>query len=414
MPAVDIAVIGAGAAGIAAGRALAAANASFRILEARGRLGGRAWTSTRQDWPLDLGCFWLHSADRNPWTAIAAAAGFTVDRTTPPWGTQWRGHGYSRAEQRAFRAEQARFYDRLEALPEHAADLPAAALLQPGNRWNGLLDALSTYINGAELAEVSARDWQRYADTEVNWRVREGYGTAIAQHGAGLPVTLDCPVSRIDHGGATLRLATPRGELTARAVIVTVPSNLLADGTLAFSPALPDKRDAAAALPLGLADKLVLRLDAPALLPADGHLFARVDRTAIGSYHLRPFGRPLVEGYFGGRLARELEQGGPDAFAGFAIDELVNLLGGDIRRHLSPLAATAWAADPYARGSYSHARPGRAEARAALAQPVDDRLFFAGEACSTHSFSTAHGAHETGVRAAAAALGRELAPGRAR
>jgi monoamine oxidase len=68
--------------------------------------------------------------------------------------------------------------------------------------------------------------------------------------------------------------------------------------------------------------------------------------------------------------------------------------------NLFRLARTAWAADPWARGSYSHALPGRAGERAVLATPVDGRLFFAGEACSPHAFSTAHGAWETGELAA--------------
>ncbi|MFX5718336.1 hypothetical protein ABTE23_20135, partial [Acinetobacter baumannii] len=90
------------------------------------------------------------------------------------------------------------------------------------------------------------------------------------------------------------------------------------------------KREAAAGLPLGLADKVLLALEHPDDLPVDGHLFGAVDRVGTGSYHLRPLGRPVVEGYFGGALAAELEAGGPEAFAGFAIGELAALLGSDI------------------------------------------------------------------------------------
>jgi monoamine oxidase len=75
-----------------------------------------------------------------------------------------------------------------------------------------------------------------------------------------------------------------------------------------------------------------------------------------------------------------------------------------MRKRLHPIAATAWARDPYARGSYSHAMPGHADARLALAAPVDGRLFFAGEACMVHDFSTAHGAYRSGVAAADAVI----------
>jgi monoamine oxidase len=122
-------------------------------------------------------------------------------------------------------------------------------------------------------------------------------------------------------------------------------------------------------------------------------------RTAMGAYHLRPFGNACIEGYFGGSFAQALEDAGPGALAAQSIDEIVALLGNDYRRKLRPLAESRWAHDPFARGSYSHALPGHAGDRAILAAPVDGRLFFAGEATSPNFFSTAHGALESGQRA---------------
>ena len=200
-------------------------------------------------------------------------------------------------------------------------------------------------------------------------------------------------------------METPRGTIAARAVIITVPSNLIAEEALRFTPALPDKVEAAAALPLGLADKVFLRVDRPDDLPVQTRLHGATDRVATGSYHLRPFGAPMIEGYFGGACARELEAEGDGAFARFAIEQLVEQLGSDLRKRLHPIAASAWDRDPFARGSYSYARVGCADFRARLAAPVDDRLFFAGEACSLNDFSTAHGAYRTGVAAAEAAMG---------
>jgi monoamine oxidase len=157
---------------------------------------------------------------------------------------------------------------------------------------------------------------------------------------------------------------------------------------------------AAEALPLGLANKLVMALDEPDIFPSDGHLLGNPARSATASYHLRPFGRPLIEGFFGGQLARDLEAEGPDAFFDFAANELAALAGASIRKRLRPLSQTRWDADPFARGSYSYALPGHADTRARLAEPVGQRLFFAGEACSPDSFSTAHGAYLSGVLAA--------------
>src|SRR5207253_586760 len=111
-----------------------------------------------------------------------------------------------------------------------------------------------------------------------------------------------------------------------------------------------------------------------------------------------------IEGFFGGSFARELEDLGEGAFGAEAIEQIVKLLGSDFRRRLKPLAESRWARDPFARGAYSHALPGHAADRAVLAAPVDNRLFFAGEATSPNFFSTAHGAYLSGLTAAEAAL----------
>jgi len=401
----DVAVVGAGAAGLGAARRLAAAGLAVKVLEARNRLGGRAWTACDPSGlPIELGCAWLHSADKNELDALAVRSGLTIDKTRPPWRTQINDIGFPPADQAEFRAALARLFARLDEAGEAEADQSADRLLEPGNRWNLLLNATSSYMNGVELDRLSVHDFWRYDDTGVNWRITEGYSSLMTALGAGLDVELDCPASEINHAGARLRIETPRGDLRSRAVIVTVPTCILSAGGLKFRPRLPDKIEAAAVLPLGLADKLYLRIDSAEEFPKDSHLYGALDRVQTCSYHVRPFGRPLIEVYSGGQFARELEAEGEAAFASFAIGQLAALLGEGIRKRLHPVAATAWARDPYARGSYSHAMPGHADARAVLAAPVDARIFFAGEACMVHDFSTAHGAYRSGIAAAGETL----------
>ncbi len=184
-----------------------------------------------------------------------------------------------------------------------------------------------------------------------------------------------------------------------------MPTAAIAGEHLAFDPKLPDKLAAAAGLPLGLANKLFLRLDgALPDIDSERFLIGSTVRRETMSYQVQPMGRPRINCFFGGRFAAQLERDGIEAMAAFATDELAGLLGADIRRHLSPIAASFWRRDPFAGGSYSYALPGHADDRALLATPVDDRLFFAGEACSLNYFSTAHGAYETGTAAAEAAL----------
>jgi monoamine oxidase len=402
----DVVVVGAGAAGIAAGRRLVEGGASTLVLEARQRLGGRAWTlSGGVAHALDLGCEWLHSADRNPWTEIARSLGFAIDEHLPDWRSRL-ARRYGDATQAEWEAARDAYESRCIAAAKRTEDVPAASLLEPGGRWNGLLDAVSTWANGVELERLSVQDHARYSDSRINWRLFAGYGTLITAHAAGLPIRLGTVVRAIDHRGRScLRVATDEGDVAARAAIVTVPSNVLAAGAIGFTPALPEKLAAAAGLPLGVANKLFLKLeDRGDAFPRDHHMLGHRDRTATGAYLMRPHDWPIVSGYFGGRLATELEQAGPEAITQFALDELAGIFGESIRRRLSFLASSAWVGDRFARGSYSYALPGHAGDRAVLAAPVDDRLFFAGEACSAHDFSTAHGAYRTGRAAAEAAL----------
>jgi monoamine oxidase len=398
---VEVVIIGGGAAGVAAGCRLYEAAIDCLVVEARARLGGRSWTMIDSSgFALDLGCGWLHSANRNPWRRIAEEQGRSIDRTPPPWGRPSLPVGFALSEQQAYFEAMRKFYDRLDAAAANGSDGPAAALLEPGGRWNNLINAVSTYINGTELDRVSVRDFERYADSGINWRVVEGYGTTIATHGKNLPAALEAPVHRIDHSGRHLKIETAKGTIAAEQAIVTLPSTVLAEAEFLFAPTLADKTEAARSVPLGLADKLFISLDQAEEFEKDSRLFGHTDRTATGTYHFRPFGRPQIEAYFGGKLAADLERDGLPAFFDFAVSELVGVLGRAFASRIKPIHVHCWGLDPFSRGSYSCALPGRADCRSTLAAAVDDRLFFAGEACSLNDFSTAHGAWFTGASAA--------------
>jgi monoamine oxidase len=403
---VDVAVIGAGAAGIGAARRLReAGTASIVVLEARQRVGGRVHTIAPAGFPLDRGAEWLHSADRNPLSPIAQHLGFSVHRRPPEWTTRLRRSGETiETEQEwiATREAQSRARRRAAAEP---VDRSLATLLSPGGRWNKLLDATSTWGNGAELERVSVKDYVRYEDSGTNWRLAEGYGRLFQTLAEGLPVACKSVVSRVDHRGLVIRIETARGTVTASRAIVTVPTSIIAGEIIRFEPPLLDKLAAAAGLPLGVDDKLFISLEGP--LPDVEHDIYLVGSTTSRetmSYQVRPLDRPAIYCFFGGRFAAALEREGQEAMFSFAADELARLLGSAIRKRMAPLASTAWLQDPWSRGSYSFALPGHADDRAVLAAPVDDRVFFAGEACSPNFFSTAHGAWLSGISAAEAAL----------
>jgi monoamine oxidase len=397
----DVVVVGAGAAGVAAGRRLVDAGLDVAVLEARDRLGGRAHTiETPAGYPVDVGCEWLHSAESNSWTGIAQQMGFAIDERLPNWSARvaWL---FGEAAQQDYMAARDRFDARCEAAAGEPEDRAEIELLEPGGRWNGLMRATSTWANGTELEHVSVKDHARYENSGNNWRVLKGYGTLISAYGAGLPVRFGTVVSRIDHSGRRIVVATNHGDISARAVIVTVSTNLIARETIRFVPALPNKVAAAAGLPLGIANKMFFAISGPADdLPRDRHLIGATDRTATGGYQMRAHGWPIIGAYFGGMLAADLESRGAAAMAAFALDELAGLFGSDIRKRLTPVAQSSWVLDPFANGSYSCALPGHADDRLILAAPVDERLHFAGEACSVSFFGTAHAAFDTAMATA--------------
>ncbi len=413
LPDKDAIVIGAGAAGLAAGRRLVEAGLDIVILEARDRIGGRAWTvDSGHGFPLDMGCEWLHNADVNPLVPVARGLGFEVDEHPEVWSQRTNRirlgpEGYAEFD----RAQQA-FWDGVEACGAADRDVAAADLIDPDHPWRPWLDSALGRIAGAGLDAVSALDLARIDENDVNWRLPAGYGAVIARYGTGLPVRLETAVEAVGLRGRAVTIEGPWGRLSARAVVLAVPASLIAAETVRFDPPLPaEKLQAAADLPLGEDAKVFLAVTGkPFGRQQDMQYCGRFDSEVSGNYQIHPFGRPLATGFLGGAFAGALEREGPEALAAFAIDELAHVFGEAVRSHLCLLRTSAWMSDPWSRGAYSYARPGKADARKVLAAPVDGRLFFAGEACSVSDAASCHGAYQTGRAAADAVLERLRLP----
>lgn len=401
----DCIVIGAGAAGLAAAGRLHAAGRSVRVLEARDRVGGRAHTRRHDGLGIDLGCHWWHSADINPLVGLARAKGFTVVENQVYWGWPYIERRLG-AEAKDFAAAWERLNAALAACLASGEDCAIGDLMAQAGRWRAPISAALTWSAGALPETISALDYARGGATDVNWHDPRGLGAFVTTLAEGLPVTLDCPVQAIRLTPQGVAVASAKGTLEARSVIVTAPTAVLAAGAIAFEPGLPEeKRQALADLPLGDNEKIFFRVEGqPFGPPRELQADITYDRVDCAHFHIHEFGRPTLEAYYGGPLARDLATAGPQALAENALDELAGTFGSALRRHLTPLDWTGWSQDPWSRGGYSYCRPGAAAARARLAAPLEDRLFFAGEATSLENPATCHGAHATGLRAAGEVL----------
>jgi len=419
---VDVVVVGAGVAGLAAAAALGARHRRWAVFEAGGRIGGRAWTAhppALGGVPFDHGASWLHDADRNPLVPIASAAGRTLlDADAVRCHRTFIG---GRLADAAELADYDRAYDRLVARAEARAasgqaDVSLAEALAAAdpadNRWAPTVAAWEgSIIAAADAADLSLLDWRNNALKGRNLAVVGGLG-ALVQDGLGPAagqVHLGTPVRRIawQEAGGRVAVETASGTITARACIVTVSTGVLAAGRIAFVPALPPEvQEAVHALPMGLLSKVALRargadrLDLPAFCSVDRQISA-ADPAMV--FHAWPFGYDYVIGFFGGRAAWDLAASGPAAAEDFARRQLRGLFGARADRALGGAVVTGWGGDERFLGAYCYARPGAAAARARLAQPLaEGRLIFAGEGCHENLAGTVGGAYLSGMRAAAA------------
>ena len=392
---VDIAIVGAGAAGIAAARAIRAAGASYLVLEAAARVGGRALTDSSLGYPVDLGCTWLHSANVNV-LADGPAQQYGRDRH----GSHLYLDDLDRWASEEERAEHRAYIDRCDAairrVAERGEDPPVAEIVPDHPMFRRHFDWRCGAYTSVSPAELGALDWARYVDTEQNWTVPSGFGAHIARRAAGLAIRRETPVLAVDRRGARLRLVTPAGVLDAGAVVLTAGTEALK--RIRFLPALPERTEAALyRLPLGHGNKVAVRFD-----KTDPDW--RSGLSGAISFHVGRFGHPVAESFVEAAMARQLEADGEAAQIAFVIDQYAAMYGSGIRQRVRAARASTWGTTPWIWGAYSAMTPGGGNPRAELARPVEDRLFFAGEATHPAFFTAAHGAWESGARAAAEAL----------
>ena len=409
----DVLVIGAGCAGIAAARELAARGRSCIVLEGGARAGGRAWTESGSlGLPFDHGASWLHQADDNPLTPFAHALGLDPIDHDRFRERLLSAHGRlaTREDRRAFAAAEDDFWTAIDAAAaDGAPDRPASEAAPRGGPWDATIAHWEgAQICAAELSRMSLHDLAATALDGPNLIMRAGIGGLVARLAEGLPIRLLARMERLRWGARGVTAEGAFGSVAAGAAIVTVSTGVLAADAIAFDPPLPaDTQAAIHALPLGLLTKIAFRADHPDApgLPSFDSLRRAVEHEGDRpmSWISRPFGDPLMIAFCGGARAWEIA-GDPAAAEASARAEASRVFGARAAAALGRATVTGWAEDALFRGAYSHALPGAQGARIALARPLaGGRLLFAGEACHPRYAATVAGAWLSGIEAARSA-----------
>lgn len=417
----DVVIIGAGAAGLAAAEVLQGAGKSVILLEATDRIGGRAQTDTAIfGVPCDLGAHWLHYDTGNFFKAYAQRFPDQFHLRPSPdeyaifIGDRWATPTEVGEFEAAYESAQGVISD--WALDPGTDDNPKTAIDDAAPQfgdWDASVRfAIGPWEMAKELDRFSALDWSStedsFCDTCVqDWLCAEGHGALLAHYArsvlSALPAAslkLSTPVSAVELDGDTVTVEWPKGSVSASACIVTVSMGVLAAGAIRFEPQLPSaKQTAFQKLTMGHYNRVVLQFSSDALgVGSDVYLFERLEAPGghpIG-YTCNIAGRPIVYCDVGAQTALDLEQMTSDAAVDFALAGLKRMFGNAIAKQLVKGHATAWTSNPYTRGAYASPVPGARRHRSALTVPVEDRIFFAGEACHRSKWGTVGGAHDSG------------------
>lgn len=414
-----IVVVGAGIAGLAAAKALQDDGYEVLVLEARDRIGGRIWTSEIwPDLPLDLGATWIHGVKNNPITRLADQ--LNAPRVATYYDKSATYHTTGRVLTKAEAAQldniKTQIFRTITAAqqrdPDQSIQQTLATLISRDQNDPETLRLIQFVLNSdleqeyAGSADQLSTQWydSSGAFKGDDMLFPQGFQRITDFLARGLRIERAQIVKHIDWQQPHIKITTQNRELIADRVIVTLPLGVLQHQAVHFVPELPrEKQLAIQKLGMGVLNKCYLRFPKafwPDNIDWIEHLSNQKGVWTEWVSFQRVAKKPVLLGFNAADYGREIEAWSDQKMVASAMATLKTLFGEAIPKPVG-YQITRWASDPFARGAYSYNAVGSTpKMRTALALPVDQRLFFAGEATTNAHFGTTHGAYLSGLRAA--------------
>ncbi len=406
----DVIIIGAGSAGLSAAKELTKQGISFILVEGSHRIGGRAYSEEiAHDIWFDLGCAYLdagpdaktHIDESNPFVDFAKNHGAVIEEYHYNAHYIFNGQPLDDNEMRAREEYYKECEEAIRSSVDSGDDCAISEIIDLDNLYVTPYMDMMAVTAPKDLDEASAADFFHKVEEYISFNTLRGYGNLVAQWGSDVRVSLNTKVESVDWCQKDVIVNTVKGSLRARCLISTVSNGILAAQQIHFKPQLPDwKMEAIQGVPMGAENKIGVHFTKDVFSPGASGYYQSWPSEAQGAYiDVNLMSTNVVTVFMGGRYSIWMEQQGQQAAHEFAVDQIADIFGNDIRQSVGRSIVTAWVTDPWTLGSYASALPGQFHQRESLPLAIDNKLFFAGEA-TARANGTCHGAYWSGVRAA--------------